>query len=57
MAGDSIPENIALPENINLQIAFKGEVKSFETRVIAAAVLVMFNFLRPSIKVKISVLK
>jgi hypothetical protein len=29
MAGDSIPENIALPENINMQIAFKGEAKSF----------------------------
>jgi hypothetical protein len=37
MAGDSIPENIAIPENINLQIAFKGEAKSFETTVIAAS--------------------
>jgi hypothetical protein len=37
MAGDSIPENIALPENINLQIAFKGEIKSFETTVIAGS--------------------
>jgi hypothetical protein len=33
MAGDSIPENIALPENIEMQIAFKGVVKSFETSV------------------------
>ena len=37
MAGDSIPENIALPENINLQIAFKGEVKSFETTINAGS--------------------
>ena len=37
MAGDSIRQNIALPENINLQIAFKGEVKSFETTVIAGS--------------------
>ena len=37
MAGDSIPENIALPANINMQIAFKGEAKSFETTVIAGS--------------------
>ena len=37
MAGDSIPENIALPENVNLQIAFKGMAKSFETTVIAGS--------------------
>ncbi|HSO85761.1 MAG TPA: translocation/assembly module TamB domain-containing protein, partial [Draconibacterium sp.] len=37
MAGDSIPKNINLPENINLQIAFKGEAKSFETTVIAGS--------------------
>jgi hypothetical protein len=37
MAGDSIPENIALPENINLEIAFKGELKSFETKVNAGS--------------------
>jgi hypothetical protein len=37
MAGDSIPENIALPENVNMQIAFKGEIKSFETTVNAAS--------------------
>lgn len=37
MAGTSIPENIALPENINMQIAFNGEIKSFETKVIAGS--------------------
>jgi hypothetical protein len=37
MAGDSIPENIALPENINMQIAFKGEAKSFETTISAGS--------------------
>lgn len=37
MAGDTIPENIALPENINLQIAFKGMAKSFDITLIAAS--------------------
>jgi hypothetical protein len=37
MAGDSIPENIALPENVNMQIAFKGEAKSFETTISAGS--------------------
>ncbi|MDA3928006.1 MAG: translocation/assembly module TamB [Prolixibacteraceae bacterium] len=31
LAGSSIPENIGLPENISLQIAFKGKLNSFET--------------------------
>jgi translocation and assembly module TamB len=31
MAGPSIPENIDLPEIIDLQIAFKGKMKAFET--------------------------
>ena len=31
MAGPSIPKNIELPENINIQIVFKGNKKSFES--------------------------
>src|SRR5450759_580127 len=31
MAGPSIPKNIELPENINIQIVFKGKKKSFES--------------------------
>jgi hypothetical protein len=31
MADTLIPESIELPENINLQLAFKGQMKSFET--------------------------
>jgi hypothetical protein len=31
MVGPSIPENIEIPENIDLQIAFKGKMKAFET--------------------------
>lgn len=31
MAGSSIHENIVLPKNISLQIAFKGKLNSFET--------------------------
>ncbi len=31
MVGSSIPKSIELPENINLQIVFKGKLKSFET--------------------------
>lgn len=31
IAGPSIPENIELPENIDIQIAFKGSMKDFET--------------------------
>ena len=32
MIGDTIiPKNIELPENINVQIAFKGKIKSFES--------------------------
>jgi translocation and assembly module TamB len=31
MAGPSIPESMELPENMSLQIAFKGQMKSFES--------------------------
>jgi len=31
MAGPSIPGSIELPENISLQVLFKGQMKSFET--------------------------
>jgi hypothetical protein len=31
MAGPSIPKNIELPENINIQVVFKGKKKSFES--------------------------
>jgi hypothetical protein len=31
MAGPAIPENILLPENINIQAVFKGQMKAFET--------------------------
>jgi len=37
IAGPSIPDNIALPDNINLQIAFKGEPKSFKSTVFASS--------------------
>jgi len=33
MAGSSLPESIDLPENISLQIAFNGAIKSFKTTV------------------------
>jgi len=31
MAGSSIPKSIGIPENIDMQIVFKGRMKSFET--------------------------
>jgi len=31
MAGSSIPKSIELPENIDMQVVFKGRMKSFET--------------------------
>jgi hypothetical protein len=31
LVGDSIPKNIRLPQNIALQIGFKGKLKAFET--------------------------
>lgn len=31
MAGSYIPENISVPENINIQLVFNGQMKSFET--------------------------
>ncbi len=31
IVGSAIPENIELPENISLQLAFKGQMKSFES--------------------------
>ncbi len=31
MAGPYIPDSIGIPENISLQLAFKGKMKSFET--------------------------
>jgi hypothetical protein len=33
LVGPSIPESIDLPENIDLQIAFKGKLKSFESTI------------------------
>jgi len=32
MAGSSIPKSIEIPENIDMQIVFKGRMKSFETK-------------------------
>jgi hypothetical protein len=37
IAGSSIPENISLPEKINLQISFKGKIKSFESAITAVS--------------------
>lgn len=31
MAGEYLPSNIDLPENISMQVVFKGQLKSFET--------------------------
>lgn len=31
MAGPSIPENIEIPEQISVELAFKGQIKSFES--------------------------
>jgi translocation and assembly module TamB len=33
MAGPAIPENIHLPENISLQVAFTGQMKAFNTTI------------------------
>ena len=33
IAGSSIPDNIELPENINMKVVFKGKIKSFESDV------------------------
>jgi len=33
MAGSSIPKNIELPEDMNVQVAFKGKIKAFKTSV------------------------
>ncbi|MDO9186468.1 MAG: translocation/assembly module TamB domain-containing protein [Bacteroidia bacterium] len=33
MAGPSVPKSIELPENISMQIAFKGKLKTFESTV------------------------
>ncbi|MES2286476.1 MAG: translocation/assembly module TamB [Bacteroidota bacterium] len=33
MAGPSVPKSIELPENISMQIVFKGKLKSFESTV------------------------
>ena len=33
MAGPYIPENMAVPENIRIELAFKGKMKSFESTV------------------------
>ena len=33
LAGTSIPENIELPENINLEVIFKGKINAFDSNI------------------------
>lgn len=33
LAGDSIPKNIRIPENLNLSVSFKGKIKAFESDI------------------------
>ncbi len=33
MAGTMIPENIAVPQNINMDVVFKGRIKAFESTI------------------------